>query len=91
MTPPANTVTPPPIKPQPPPPTADPVWLAGFNRAMTTARASLSQSRYAEARSGQAAARGGPVRSLPGRHLDLATRPAEGAAAIPALVGRTRS
>jgi hypothetical protein len=39
----------------------------------------------------EAAARGWPVRSLPGRHLDLATRPAEVAAAILALVERTRS
>ena len=43
-----------------------------------------------DADAAEAAARGWPVRSLPGRHLDLATRPAEVAAEILALAGAAR-
>ncbi|MFL6128151.1 MAG: hypothetical protein ACJ73E_03695 [Mycobacteriales bacterium] len=40
-----------------------------------------------DADAAEAAARGWPVRTLPGRHLDLVSRPAEVAAAITALAG----
>jgi len=66
VTPPANNTTTPvnpvippatnntvvtPVRPPVQPPAGEPVWLAQFRRSMDAARASLRQSRYAEARS----------------------------------------
>ena len=50
-----NSVTPPPVRPNPPANT-EPTWLAAYRGSMEAARASLRQSRYAEARTNLASA-----------------------------------